>query len=642
MSVVAAERRSSAPSAVALGRPRSWVVCLGGVAGPSSLAELPMRRILLEAAGDRRGAVVYAASPDDLPDVAARGSRLAIFEGALYDREALQAELGAAADGERLGDAELVLRAWERWGDETPNRLRGLYATALWDAARERTLAIRDRIGWYPLFVAGGAGRRIFSTSPGLLVQHPEVSAEIHRAALAEILCFRFLDVRESYFTRVRRVPPGWALADDERGERLERYWDLRFGRWLDWERDDIPGRFDAIFAQAVERCLGDGPPAIYLSGGLDSVAVAIEATRQQREAGREPPLALSLAFPDDVDEEAIQRGAAERLGMPQVMMPFWEASGHDETLQRVAEVGATYPAPLINLWRPAYLALGAQGVRHGCRAILTGHGGDEWMDSGIDVAADFLRTGNLIDLVRLYRMARRSYRIPARLMLRNVLWRFGARPLLVQAALDAPGGLGQRLVEARKRRYIAESTPSYLAPDPELRAELDRRAERMLPGPRAGSRYRGGRPGLLDSAMVALLQEDNFESSRRIGVPLRLPFYDADVVEMACRVQPRDLYAGGRSKGLLRDRVVPRMPELGFDRQKKLPATSFMQRIVREQTPSAWRKIGGTPALESLGIVHKSNLENQIEALVAGRLPRAYNLAVFSLSLELWARARG
>jgi hypothetical protein len=224
--------------------------------------------------------------------------------------------------------------------------------------------------------------------------------------------------------------------------------------------------------------------------------------------------------------------------------------------------------------------------------------------------------------------------------MFRNLFWRYGARPLLVDLAVRGLGDFAPRLMRRRLREFIAETTPPFLAPDPALRRELDERAERMLPGPRQGSAYLDQVPRYFDNPMVILLQEDNFEASRRIGVPMLSPFLDADVVEFACRVRPEDLYSEGRNKGLLRPRVAPRLPMLGYENQKKLPATSFMRRIVREQTEATWTATGGVPALAEMGIVEPRELRRTLDDIVTGRRLRMSNLSVFTFSLESWARA--
>ena len=616
----------------------SWLAAISAADRRGEISRLPLRSELSTPV-DGRAFRLFAETAADLPGWARSDRASVVFEGRLHERGELRRLLGDAAAEARC-DAELALLAFERWGDELPARLRGEFALLVWQAAEQRLLALRDRMGHRPLFYAVAGNELILATSPALVALHPRVSTELHRAAMAEMLCFRFLDQRETSYAHILRVPPGQRLDWRPGGEpRLNRYWTPRFGDYLDSR--DVPERFAEVFDRAVARSLEVGSPAIFLSGGLDSANVTLTATDQLRAAGAPPPLALSLAFPQEVDEVEIQTGVADQLGLEQVLMPFWEAAGHERTLLRVAELSRDWPVPLINLWRPSYLRLGEEAVRRGRQSILTGHGGDEWLDAGIDYAAELIRRGNLVELYRLWRMARRSYSTSAPIMARNLFWRYGARPLLVGTAMKALGPLTPRLLASRRRKFAAATTPEFLAPDPALRRALDERAEAMLPAPRHGSSYLGQVPLYFASTIGPLLQEDNFEACRRLGIPMLSPFLDPEVIEFACRVRAEDLYDGGRNKGLLRQRAVPRLPQLGFDRQMKLPATSFMRRIVREQTDGAWNELGGVPRLAELGIVDPTKLRKTLDEVVAGTMARASNLSVFAFSLESWAQAR-
>ena len=620
------------------GVPRSWVACIGEAGDEPNLAGLPERRQVTARRDSGRSLWVHGASGKDLPDVALLDSLGVSLEGRLFEPEEVARRLEVPTG---TPDAELVAHAYRRWGRELPSKLRGQYALVVWDDRRQELLAVRDRMGFYPVFYAETATDWVFATSPSLVALHPRVEKNLHRAALAELLCFRLFDLQESYYERIHRLPSAWALFWNEQGRELARYWSVRFGDWLDRKRDDIPARFHEVFGRALTRAMAVGDPAIFLSGGLDSVCIAVEMARRTREAGEPPPLALSLGFPDEVDEISTQEGVARELGFPQVLQRFFDAAGGERTLIRTAELSASYPVPLLNLWRRAYLSLGSAGVSRGCRSIVTGHGGDEWLDSGIDIAADLIRTFDLPELYRLWRMAKLSYPMPFPHRLRNIFWRWGLRPLLVEAASKVAPRASERKILARKRKFIDRYTPEFLAPDPALRAELDRRAEAMLPGPRSVTQYRRGTPTYLESPIVVHYQEDNFEASRRIGAPLLMPFLDEDLVELVCRIRPQDFYSGGRSKGLLRSRVAAALPGLGFDRQKKLPATSFMERIVREQTMATWQELGGTPTMARMGIVDERKLKETLNLLVADKLPRSHNMSVFVFSVESWLRVR-
>ena len=131
--------------------------------------------------------------------------------------------------------------------------------------------------------------------------------------------------------------------------------------------------------------------------------------------------MALSLGFPDPAcNEETVQRGAAQSLGMPQEFVNFSDALDGRGLLVPAADMAASWPAPMMNLWNPAYFSLAQRGHGYGVRVILTGSGGDEWLTVSPFVAADLIRSFEFRGLARHMRAVRRSYNISWPLIWRN------------------------------------------------------------------------------------------------------------------------------------------------------------------------------------------------------------------------------
>jgi asparagine synthetase B (glutamine-hydrolysing) len=245
----------------------------------------------------------------------------------------------------------------------------------------------------------------------------------------------------------------------------------------IDWVHEDELGHFDELLEQAVQRCRDGRPTGIFLSGGLDSVSIAAVAASATRSESDAAPLALSLAFPDpEANEERVQRGVAKTLGIPQIMLEWDPAVGPEGVIGRAAELTSSLPAPLLNFWMPAYDGLAMAGRERGCEVILTGAGGDEWLGVTPFYAADLLRWGSIRGLRRLYAEQRRSYPVTRLAYGRNVVWRYGARPVLGSAVKRGLDRTAPSLIERERLRRIARSTPRWIAPDPALQAEILRR----------------------------------------------------------------------------------------------------------------------------------------------------------------------
>jgi asparagine synthase (glutamine-hydrolysing) len=564
-----------------------------------------------------------------------RDGRTAVFDGVLHERDELARELGLQS----ANDAELVLAAYLRWGEDAVGRLSGTFAWAVWDSSESKLLAARDQVGAWPLFYAEHNGGLVLSASLEGLLAQPGVSRELNRAALADHLCNRWPDAGETYYQAVRRVPPGHALRLDRSGSRVYRYWNPapthRPIRWV--ERDELE-RFESLMEQAVARPLELGQPGIFLSGGLDSVSVAAVAADYGRRNGPGAPLGLSVAFPDvEANEEAVQTGVAEQLGLEHVMLDFDRALGGKGLLEAAVETSASWPQPLANIWYPVYRPLADEGARRGCRVILTGGGGDEWLSVSPFLAADLMRRGDLRGLYSLWTTMHRSYSLSRLATLRSVLWTFGSRPVLAATAQRrAP-----RTLATYRRRRRQKLTPAWVAPDPALRRELEERADAGAEyGYEQGFYLREGQLSL-DHSLVSMEMEELHESGRRSGLAMRMPFWDPDLVDFLYRTPPELLTEGGRAKSLVRRMLERRFPDLGFERHKKVLATNFFTRIMVQQGAEIWRTMEGPFALDLVGVVEKRGLNSLVRGIFAGEqleeVSRFWNL----ISLEAWLRPR-
>jgi asparagine synthase (glutamine-hydrolysing) len=580
-------------------------------------------------------------SRDDSCGYAQRDQLSVAFDGHLDNREELERALSVA---KQTTDAELLLQAYHRWGVDLLSQIKGVFALVVWDVQRDRLLAARDAVGIYPLFYASvGPHGLLLSTSINDLLGHPKVSRALNRAALADNLCQRWPDPGETFFAAVRRVPPGHRLLLD--GDRLEitRYWDpLPPGKAVNWVTEEELEGFDGWLETAAERALRHGPSAVFLSGGLDSTSVAMAAADVAARTRRPTPLALSLGFPDPCDESPIQRGVAAALGMPQEFVPFWSAVPTGTLLSRALRLSCALAAPLRSAWAPVYHDLAERGKRRGARVVLTGLGGDELLGANPLYAADLLRRGNLLGLGRQVARWRRSYPLPTRELLRTTFWTYGLRPLGVSALERAiPGVLNRRRIE-RSMRFA----PDFVAPGPDLRADLERRVtdevERETAKAALGGDLHVREARMqLDRPTFSWHMEESFERGRQLGLTFLHPLLEADLADKLYRT-PQPLLSGdGRAKYLVRRRLVERFPNLGLDRQKKLAATPFFRATLASELPDLCRSMAGFPTLSKLGVVDGRLASSMVEAALRSADRRGLGRVWELLNVEAWAGFR-
>lgn len=563
------------------------------------------------------------------PSVADDGTRTVVLDGVLHGASQPDA-------------ADLVLRGYVRSGAGVLADLRGFYALAIVDREKGTLLCARDPAGVYPLFYVQGDGELLVSTSTESLLRHPSVPERVLPRVVADHLYHGYpQDLEDTYFAAIKRVPPGHALQAGDGAPRVYRHWDPAPPEQpVEWATEEEVEEFEERLSHAVERSTRLGASGVYLSGGMDSAAVATLAADGCAENGLPPPLALSLVFPHpDCDEERMQRLVATGLGLPQFLASFEQAVGDGGLLAAALRLSSEWPSPLLNLFEPGFQYLGAEARRRGCRVILDGGGGDEWLGLSSDYARVLVRRGDAVGLYRLWDARRRYLPTPPLTVLRNIAWRSGVRPLLRDfAGRRAPRGLA-----AYRRRRSTEWLPSWLAPDPRIRQAFYERTLADVPESPTMDHYQLMRRRTLDHPLEALVMEDTFAAGTRIGVPIIQPLWDPDVVDLLCRTPPDLLNRGGREKGLLRDLLGTRFPALGREWVKTVFMGGFLASVMLREGRQEWRRLGGASALAEVGLVDPRRLETYVEACFSGQdggqreLGRIWNI----LSVEAWLRPR-
>jgi asparagine synthetase B (glutamine-hydrolysing) len=615
-----------------------WVAALGE---PSPSAPGRPAALTVAEAGGTRTLRLILETERPRPAAASRHGCGVVFDGALFNRRELASQLGIAADA-ALDDASLVLSGYLRWGRDVLQRVKGIFAVVVWDGRSDSLLCARDRTGVYPLFYVEAGGTLVVSTSIDALLRYPGVPSALDGVTLAGDLMFRGPGPEDTYFAAVKRLTPGSLMEIRGATRRVSRYWDPAPpdapGRWA---REEEREQFDALLEQAVTRGLELGRSCIYLSGGIDSAGVATVAADVCRRDGRPMPVALLMDHSEiGVDEMPRQTGIATSLGLPRVRRSYRDLISHESVLEETLEWTRTWPWPILYPSVLAYVGLSLEAKTRGCRVLLTGEGGDEWTAVHPLYGAELLRAGNLVGFAGMLRASWRSYPWKRWQFVRVSSWTCGLRPLLVNVVrrllrVHAPDAL-----RAHRRRRILTHVPDWLAPDPTVRRALEERILRDVEHDLAMLET----PGIYGPAVRPMLEvsfDHDFERSRRTGLRLFHPYWDADVVDFFYRTPASAHCVEGRTKGLVRRRLARRFPVLGYGTQRKLVMPPMEQELLMTRAPSAWVKHGGAPTLAALGVVHHPRLQRTMDGFFARPEAVDYLHQVWTpLHLEAWARA--
>jgi asparagine synthase (glutamine-hydrolysing) len=243
------------------------------------------------------------------------GSVVVIFNGEIYNYQELIPELQAL--GHRFhtrSDTEVIVHAWESWGEACVKRFRGMFAFALWDRNRETLFLARDRLGVKPLHYALlRDGNLVFGSELKSLLAHGGLERDIDPLAVEEYFALGYVAEPRTIFRQALKLPPAHTLVW-RRGQSAcepRPYWDVRFSLGNPLALADACNELDTRLEESVRlRMISEVPLGAFLSGGVDSSAVVATMARLSSEAVN----TCSMAFDDPAfDEAAFARQVAER-----------------------------------------------------------------------------------------------------------------------------------------------------------------------------------------------------------------------------------------------------------------------------------------------------------------------------------------
>src|SRR6195256_2556471 len=217
-----------------------------------------------------------------------RGSLTIVFNGEIYNHLALREKLVARGHSYRThSDTETIVHLYEEYGPDCVNHLRGMFAFAIWDRNKKTLFIARDRLGIKPLYYYLNSERLLFGSEIKALLAHGSIRPEFDRAALPEFLAFGYLSGEDTFYSGVRKLPPGQTMASGLDGKpEIRQYVDLNASS-SHTSRDEsyyVRGYRELLEGAVQSHLMSDVPLGVFLSGGLDSSAVAALMTKIRRE----------------------------------------------------------------------------------------------------------------------------------------------------------------------------------------------------------------------------------------------------------------------------------------------------------------------------------------------------------------------
>ena len=574
------------------------------------------------ALGHRRLAIIDLATGQQ-PLYNEDQSVVIVYNGEIYNYQALIPELQALGHVfHTRSDTEVIVHAWEAWGERCVERFRGMFAFALWDRNRQTLFLARDRLGVKPLFYSLlPDGLVVFGSELKTVLQHPGVARRIDPLAVEEYFALGYVAEPRSIYESVRKLEPGCTLALT-RGAPVpapRQYWDVRFTLDNKASEEDARAELHARLQESVKlRMIAEVPLGAFLSGGVDSSAVVALMSA----VGNGPVNTCSISFDDPAyDEQMYARMVAEQYHTNHFVE---QVASNDFSL--IDSLAGIYDEPYADSSAmPTYRV--CELARKRVTVALSGDGGDETFGG-----------------YRRYRLHMNEERARAALPLGLRRPLFGALAALYPKADWAP-----RIFRAKStfQSLARSSVGAYLhtmsLSDEYLRARMYSASFRSrLGGYRVNDLFERHAANSGTDDPLALIQYIDLKTyligdintkvdraSMAHSLEVREPLMDHPLVEWMATL-PSDLkLRGGEGKYLLKKCMEPHLPSDVLYRKKMgfaVPLCNWFRGPLRQKV----RDVVCGETLKRTGIFDPTTLQQMVDAHQSGR--RDYSAPLWSL----------
>ncbi len=593
-------------------------------------------RTPIGAFGHRRLAIIDLSERAAQPMLSERQPVAITYNGEIYNFRELRSQLESTGRQFRSeSDTEVILQGYEQWGEGVVDRLRGMFAFAIWDARSNALLLVRDRLGIKPLYFYRTTSSVLFASEIRALLASGLVARRLDVVALNQYLTYQSVPPPRTLVAGVQSMAAGeLATATRSRFERRV-YWDLLPSR-ASRERGarqagEVRERVKHLLRESASlHLVSDVPVGVFLSGGIDSTAVAALV----RHSGQTPKTFAVTCPGTRFDEAPYARAAARACG-----------AEHTEIVLTEAEIIDHLRNALTHVDHPSGDGINTFIVSHavrqaGVKVALSGLGGDEFFGG----YPSFERLGRLSTYAKAWRQSPESMR------------RFAG------AAIRA---VGSRSPATSKAAALAETDGTIARTFPILRQMFSEEQRRQLLDPSA---YAAGevqldpyvslldeavarRPDLDTMALVSyaeartymhdVLLRDTDQMSMRHALEVRVPLLDHHLVEYLMCLSEAEKGVAAGPKPLLVDSLDGMIPAECVNRPKQgfvLPFESWMRGPLR----SFCEDHLGSDALDGRSVVNGDVVRRMWRGFVSGDPEMTWSRPWTLVALNAWLEATG
>ena len=458
-----------------------------------------------------------------------------------------------------VSDSALILRAYQRWGQDCPQHLLGDFAFAIWDSARRQLFCARDHFGVKPFYYFHQSRKRFaFGTEIKAIFSLGDVSQRLNEAKIADYFLESFEDKARTFYEGIDRLPPACAMVVDRDGLRLRKYWTLEPKSEIRLKSDDeYAEAFRSLFFEAVScRLRSAFPVGSMLSGGLDSSSITCAAHDLMGPDASGRLHTYSFVF--DQISKSDERPYIEKVLSSRAVQSHYIFA---DTLSPLDDLGRVlwhqdqpFCAYNLSLHRGAWQAANRNGVR----VLLDGVFGDNVVSHGSHYLRQLANRWRWITLARETRAVIRRCKWPVSPWqpLRAYFLDYGVRPYVPQAGLKIWQRLGYRASNSLVSRCGAfRSDFGSRVQVPRRLAYADGLERSVRPARRLHAE------SLCDGSIQTALEIIG-GASGEFGIEVRLPFLDKRLVEYCVATPGDQKISQGFQRAILRRAMRGCLPE--------------------------------------------------------------------------------
>jgi len=483
-----------------------------------------------------------------------------VYNGEIYNFQKVRAALEQRGHiFKTQTDTEIIVHAYEEYGDECVTRFNGMFAIALWDAPERRLFLARDRLGIKPLYYWSGADKLVFGSELKALIHHPDVPRQVDLAALDLFLTLEYIPAPRTIYEGVFKLLPGHRLVVEKGKLKVTQYWDVPY-QPISQSEAECGEILSGLIKESVRlRLISDVPLGAFLSGGIDSSTIV----GYMSQSANEPVRTFSIGFEDDTYNELPYAEAVAKHFGTKHHVEVLKSDLTDLTEQLVTHFDEPFADTSVF---PTFLV--SKLASREVKVVLSGDGGDE-LFAGYD-------TYLAEKLDRYYGRLPRPLR-------QQVLPKF-AGWLLPQPAKKGLINRVKRMVEggafdsslqhARWMMFLNSSEKNSLYRS-DLRATLydhlatdffhDYFEKANCFDRLAQQQYVDVKTYLADDILTKVDR-----MSMAVSIEARVPLLDYHIVEFALNLPAHMKLSGARTKSILRHAVKGLVPQLVLEKPKE------------------------------------------------------------------------